>query len=575
MTPRPPSVAYGAALLAALVLAGVLFLPGLGWQCPSERRYRLLFPDETRRAVAVERLAHSPRPGEEGWIAFNIARRAAEADARAAGRLPAEGSFADAVLRGLCLASGSFEEPLVLAALASLCPAEGNFDPRLYQYGGFFLYATAAWLKAADVAGFVRLVPDVRYYLARPEEMARLYAAGRLLCALMGFLAVIATFQLAARQFGGAAGAAAAILAALSPLLVAHAHLLRVHLFALPWALWALLWMIRFAEQGGRRAAAAAGFFAGLAAGAAPYHGLLLAPLAVAHLSRPRAEERGRRSALSAAALAAAFLLTNPYLPFSLDVLILEWHDHGADAFGRSVFAAPGAADLLRAFLGFFPAAWGPLPYVGVVWGAVVLAWRREQRVLLAAFLTVLAALLSRRGHAPEDFSHMRFALLLVPVGAVWAAGAAARLARERPWTWPILGAAALALQFPLAAAYTANFVAAAGNGATTLSAGEILRAEIPPGARVAFDALPHPADTPVVDPFRWETRFAPGALARPEEVDFWVVSETCPAAWRAAIERDFRPWRRVAKPQPPLPTFPFRDRFAMANRDFVIYRRR
>ncbi len=561
-----------AVLAGSLFMSAVFSFSGLGWGLPSAKTLETLAPDQASRSAFVARLAESrPTPGDGNWIAFNIARRAEEAESRRTGVL--DGPLESRVARSFLLASGSFEEALVLAAVSSLDPMSGDLDPGVLQYGGAHLYAVAAALKGAQLAGYACLVPDVRFYLERPGEMARLYRVGRMVSAVCGVLVVLATFHLAVALAGGGAGALAALLVALSPILVAHAHMMRSHLFALPWALWALVRIVRLREDPGWRKSLAAGALAGLAAGSVLYHAALLLPFLVAHGHGPHWKEKGRQVAAGLAAFAAVFVITNPSLVFSGGLLAMEWADHGLDHAGNRVFGFDPAA-AVRLFLGILPQAMGPAGFLAACAGAFAVAWRPAHWVVLAAFVPALGGMLLRRGHTPEDFAYARFGLILVPLGAVWAAVWAVDIARNARRASVLVGTGAVLFQLPLCLAYVGNFREAAGPVSTAVRAAREIAEHVPEGAAIAFDAIPNPADTPVVDPGRFDVRFAPGALDAPD-VRYWVVSETCPHAWRTRIERDFEPWITVEKSAPFLPALPFRDRFAMANRDFTIYKRR
>lgn len=563
---------HRAGLAACLVLASFLYGTGQEWGLPRTRTLHAFAPDPAARERLVTRLAASREAPEDGnWIAFNIARRAEEEEARRRGLL--DERLRERVARGFLLASGSFEEALVLAAVSSLDPSAGDWDPGILQYGGAHLYAVAAALKGAELVGYARLVPDVRFYLERPDELSRLYRVGRAVSVLAGLMAVWGTFRLAALLAGQAAGFLAALLVTLSPVLVAHAHMMRSHLFALPWAVWALYGMARLREEPGLRRSAGAGALIGLSAGSVLYHASLLLPFLLAHARGPHWKEKGRQLALGFLSAAAVFLATNPFLLGSPGLLAMEWRDHGIDYAGERVFGfSPAAA--ARLFLGILPQAMGPVAYLAAGVGAAAVAWRSAQWVLLAAFLPSFAGLLLRRGHTPEDFAYMRFGLLLVPIGAVWAAAWAAGVARSARRAAILAGGGAILIQLPLCLAYAGNFREGAGPRATAARTAQILLRDVPAGSIVAFETIPNPADAPAVDPWRYDVRFAPGAIDAPD-VDYWVLSEACPAAWRKRVERDFEPWRKVEKSAAFLPTLPFRDRFAMANRDFIIYRRR
>src|SRR5260221_14715495 len=74
-----------------------------------------------------------------------------------------------------------------------------RFDPRMYQYGGLWIYPVGALLKVADRLGLVTVRPDFNYYLDRPEEFGRFYVVARVYSGLWGLVGVWGVFALVRR----------------------------------------------------------------------------------------------------------------------------------------------------------------------------------------------------------------------------------------------------------------------------------------------------------------------------------------------------------------------------------------
>ena len=159
------------------------------------------------------------------------------------------------------------DEMITLMSLGRMHPGRGDLDPRLYQYGGLWIYPVGAMLKAASLAGWVDLrggPEGIAYYLDHPGAFGRFYVVARAYVALWGLVGVWAVFEIVRRVVGGvlypavAAGCFVAM-----PVVVNMAHEAKPHLPGAVLVLLAVLAAARFAETGSRRACLGAGPCAG------------------------------------------------------------------------------------------------------------------------------------------------------------------------------------------------------------------------------------------------------------------------------------------------------------------------
>jgi hypothetical protein len=70
------------------------------------------------------------------------------------------------------------DEIVSIMALARIRPAQAQFDPAFYQYGGAFLYPLGAWYLVLSKVGLVHVAPFDQM-LANPQDMDRVWIAGR------------------------------------------------------------------------------------------------------------------------------------------------------------------------------------------------------------------------------------------------------------------------------------------------------------------------------------------------------------------------------------------------------------
>ncbi|MDO8630039.1 MAG: hypothetical protein Q7R41_06055, partial [Phycisphaerales bacterium] len=92
------------------------------------------------------------------------------------------------------------DEMITMMALAGMRPSQLQLDPRLYQYGGLFIYPVGALIKLCGLLGLIDVRSDVVYYLDHPDEFGKFYIVARAYSAAWGLLGVILVYALARRM---------------------------------------------------------------------------------------------------------------------------------------------------------------------------------------------------------------------------------------------------------------------------------------------------------------------------------------------------------------------------------------
>jgi hypothetical protein len=227
------------------------------------------------------------------------------------------------IVRRYRLFSYQPDEFITFAALAKMRPAQFDLDPRLYQYGGLWVYPVGMLLKVASVVGYVDLRGGgggLSHYLDNPAAFGRFYIVARLYCAMWGLIGVAAVFAIVRRiTASDIAGFAAGLLFCTMPVVVNAAHEAKPHLPGLSLTLLAVLVAAAYVESGKLRHAIAAGVLCGLALGmvlsALPVFVLL--PLMV--LLRPMTwGDRARVTIFAGLVGLVSYAVTNPYVAIHL-----------------------------------------------------------------------------------------------------------------------------------------------------------------------------------------------------------------------------------------------------------------
>lgn len=396
--------------------------------------------------------------------------------------------------RSYYLRSGHEDEPNLLRAVARLRPTVEGLNPRIYFYGGGYMYALAAWTAVGAALTPARLVRGVEWYMEDPARMAWLYRLGRSFSAA-AFLAVAwLLWSTGRRFFGEEAGLASAALWAASPGFVVQAHYMKPHLMGSFFTL-AAYRLSAEALRGGPRWGVAAGAAAGLAAGSVNHLGTAAVFPALAALLRWRAGSPWRGEAVwlahSAAACVGAFLLCTPYLLTEFATVTAAMRVVGG-------FAAMSVGNLLTFSVAGLPAALGA-PTAFLLAFGLWAAWRARadapRLLALAGFgLLYPTVFLNQSAGGLDSVRYFGAAA----VGLTLAGAAAAERGR--------LGLAAAALAVLLAASKSAvldyNLAADRPGRSTREAAGDWLEAEVPAGASLGLLRLPQPSNAPT---FRWD----------------------------------------------------------------------
>lgn len=345
----------GRYLILSCLFALAIFLPGIDWGLPSRNIDRQLFGDRTPWTGAEilallesDLLEDNLLESDDVTTSQTSSTRGADVDANpildrtqpivvnATDRQRAE------IVQRYRLMSRQPDEFIQFKALAEMAGRDGidRLDPRLYQYGGLWMYPVGALLKICDLLGVVELRSDRAFYLDHPEKFGRFYVVARLYSVFWGCVAVMCVTWMAWRMTGrGWLSVGIAMLFATSPMVLASAQDAKPHLAGCALMLLACVcawkWIDAQREhRHGMRWAILAGVCGG-AAGAmvlSAVWAVLVVPM-MAWLGRGASSEsressgsrdsrESRRAAWRAFAFASVaggltFVLSNPFLVFN------------------------------------------------------------------------------------------------------------------------------------------------------------------------------------------------------------------------------------------------------------------
>lgn len=306
-------------LLGLVLLACGVFLTGIHWGLPSSTADFFLFGDQPAwsggRVIALE---GTVQPA--GNRAADVDR-----DPIAFAQTPVVLNATDAqraeIVRRYRLFSYQPDEMTTMMSLAQMHPGQGDFDPRMYKYGGAWVYPVGAMLRAAAAVGYINpLVNDLAFYLDNPEIFGRFYVVARLYTVFWAVVGVWAVFRLAEFFTRGLLIPAAAALGYIFlPVVVNMAHEAKPHLPGTVLMLLAIIAAIGYVQTGKARWCIWTGLACGAAVGMVPSSVPVFVVIPMMAMVRGRKWGERIRIILAAGILGVlVYLLTNPYVPINL-----------------------------------------------------------------------------------------------------------------------------------------------------------------------------------------------------------------------------------------------------------------
>jgi hypothetical protein len=506
-------------VLLCLLFAVAMFVPGITWGLPSRSADVYLFGSRTpwtgKEIISLAGGSNSdPSKGADVDVNPLVDRSKPvvlnDTDAKRA-----------EIVRRYRLYTYQPDEWITMRSLAGMSPGTLRLDPKVYQYGGLWIYPVGAMLKAASLCGWVDLRggPDaLTHYIDHPDAFSRFYVVARSYSAAWGVVGTWAVYMLTRRMTGSIAGAAGGALCfAAMPVVVNMAHEAKPHLAGLALMLLAVLAACRFVESGATRWWLAAGVLCGAAFGMVISSLVIFSVLPVMTLFRNIPWRRRAWIAFRAIAIGLlVYAVTNPYVWINAirNPAVLKSNlgtstamysvDAGGGALGNAVQLLGEGTSPLLAGVGF----------VAMLAGGVVAARRARSDthvallIMLPALVVAIQFVALGKGKPGE---YGRFALLPDTALAIFAvAGVMKMFTRRRR-----LGGAFVGLLVVVTAAhgavYVQKFLADARPTTSRLREAARFNDLNAKGYRdIALSAEPAPYSLPPIDLFTWQITLVP-----------------------------------------------------------------
>jgi hypothetical protein len=314
-------------LLVALLAAIAVLIPGIDWGLPSRDADTYLFADRTPWTGAeIIQLTGSPRSAEDEESTAEPLR-GADVDASPIldrtepHRLNETDAQRAEIVRRYRLMSKQPDEFIQFKALAEMSSRAGieKLDPRLYQYGGLWIYPVGALIRTGMMIGIIDAPTGdaMAFYLDRPDAFGRFYVVARLYSAFWGVVAVGAVWWIVRRLTNEPLTPLLASLVFMTmPVVWTAAQEAKPHLAGLALVLLATIAATQFLERGRLVWALVAGALVGAAAGMVLSMAVAWVMLLTMGVLLKDRSIVGRLRIVGLATLTAGgvFAITNPFL---------------------------------------------------------------------------------------------------------------------------------------------------------------------------------------------------------------------------------------------------------------------
>lgn len=510
------------ALLFVLTAAAISFLMGIQWGLPSRAADPFLFGD---RVPWTGETIVSLAPRE-------TADRGADVDANPIADRTQTVTLNDTdakraeIVRRYRLFSNQPDEMITFKSLAQIKRNGG--DPRLYQYGGLWIYPVGALIKAT-------LNPQASepYYLDHPELFGRFYVVARAYSAFFGILGAWAVYWIIRRLTGGLLlPVTGGLCFAMLPVVVNLAHEAKPHLAGTSLTLLAVIAAATFVETGRDKWAGIAGALCGAAFGMIVSSLVAFSiPFAMVFMRREDNRHRMRSLAIALTCGILVFAITNPFLIFNA---VARPERMRSNLGNSTAMYATGTGGLGNA-IGLIIEGASPLvTAVGIAGATFIFGSKLAKKPIASgcllensvegdvgwilaapAALNVVIFMLLASNKPPE---YARFALLF-DVALLIAAFAALGRVRN-PLPRAIMAVTLVAFTGVCAIPYWAGFIRDCDPVTSRLAAAGELKELADSGAHtLRLSAEPAPYICPPVDLFRYTLLLTPPGKTQPADV--------------------------------------------------------
>lgn len=378
-------------------------------------------------------------------------------------------------LRSYLMQSQIPDEQNTLRALMNINPAEREFNPHFFQYGGMYIYPIGATLKLASIIKLLPLSSDVKYYFQHPEAVQKIFVIPKLVGGILVTVSVLVIFFLASKLFGTGAGLLAATFFAITPLMMYESHLFKPYAYFVPFMLFSIYFAYKIIESGNLKFYILSSMFAGLAAGCLALAAVLILSVIGAHwLSEHRKRLINIKILLAIMIFILTIIVCNPYSVLAFEEFSAEYtHLLNQAPFAPSIFK------FVHYIFVEFPNAFGYPLWALVICGIVYSLVKRTKSDLVVLFSLIPFLIYTSAAH----WNSVHYGVILVVLSLILAGRFIAVVWQKVSLRWVTGTIIGLCCLYTLMNTLYYNMIFAYGDN--RLRAGEWINTNIVPGKKI------------------------------------------------------------------------------------------
>jgi len=257
-------------IFSIILVCGFFHFAGIRWGVPDRERINLVFGNEERMKQVMPLMRESYDELKEFQV-YNDVRYPGWYNTQEEMKLLFDGkkiSVPKEIMnscRSYLLRSYGADEQAALVSLSKMDPKKLDFNPRLFGYGGMYLYPLGLAVELSSLLGINKVTSDSGFYLLNPEKMGRLFILGRIYGAFFAVMAVLVFYFICLKVYKDQnLSFILTLLFGICPAFVAWSHYLKPYSSGLFWVVLAIWSGWKFKEKENIRWLLLSGLFAGL-----------------------------------------------------------------------------------------------------------------------------------------------------------------------------------------------------------------------------------------------------------------------------------------------------------------------
>ena len=305
-------------ILVAIISIMLLSI-GYDWGLPGNERAKVLFSDRNEHNSMVDLLTtnyklQKEKTGDKIYI-DNYTKHVKS--------MEYDESINMSLARFLIVPYAA-DDAFVLKAIKNLNPSKYDFDPNYYMYGGGLVYMSAIALKMSEIIGYVKLKPNIAFYLENPEMMGRMYKVLRFLILVFSVIGIVIVYLYTVKNHGQWPAIITLLFMLINPESIASSHAIEPHMYVLPFFSLSLYYSYKYYISGSlTNDYILASIFAGLSIGTQASSMYIVVPIIITTLvsfyKKTRSYDLFVDLLLYFILLTATVLLINPYYVLNME----------------------------------------------------------------------------------------------------------------------------------------------------------------------------------------------------------------------------------------------------------------